>query len=267
MRPRPTVTLTTDFGWRDPYVAAMKGVLLRGCPDVRIIDLSHEIAARDVMEGALFLAAALPCFPAGTVHLAVIDPGVGTARRPIAAAAAGQTVVCPDNGLLTLFARAHPLDEAREIVAPRPPHATLVEVSATFHGRDVFAPAAARLACGEALSALGPALDAPEIVALDVPRPRRDGVAIRGEVIHVDRFGNAISNIDRATLGETAVTEVRAGGRALGGLRRTYGDANEGEPLALFGSGGWLEIAVNGGSASAQLGLGRGDVIEVVTAG
>ena len=259
-----TVTLTTDFGWRDPYVAAMKGVLLRGCPDeLRIIDLSHEIAPRDVLEGALFLAAALPYFPEGTVHLAVIDPGVGTARRPIAVTAAGQAVVCPDNGLLTLFARAHPLEQAHEIAAGRPARAA---VSATFHGRDVFAPAAARLACGEALGDLGPALDAREIVALDIPRPRREGAVIRGEVIHVDRFGNAISNIDRATIGDAAVREVRAGGRVLGARRRTYSDVAEGEALALLGGSGQLEIAVNGGNASVQLGLGRGDPIELVTA-
>ena len=259
---RSLVTLTTDFGARDPYVAAMKGVLLSICPELNVVDLSHEIAPQDVLEGALFMAGALPYFPAGTVHVAVVDPGVGSERKPIAVSVGGQTVVCPDNGLLTLFAREHPIDEVRVIENPRFMRAPL---SATFHGRDVFAPAAAKLACGEPLEGAGPELDG--IVTLMVPRPRTEGRRIRGEVIHIDRFGNAISNIQRSVVGEAKLVEVRLGRHVLAGLRRSYADVAAGEPLALFGSSGHLEIAVSGGSASAQLGIGRGDPLEVVIDG
>ncbi len=253
------VTLTTDFGTRDPYVAAMKGVLLRACPELRVLDLGHEIAPHDVLEGALFLAGALPHFPAGTVHIAVVDPGVGSERRPIAVRAGGQTVVAPDNGLLTLFLRAYE-PEAAHVIANVDFMAA--EVSATFHGRDIFAPAAARLACGASLDAAGPPLEA--IVTLDVPEPTRtaDG-AVRGEVIHLDRFGNAITNIPRVMVEATERTEIHVAGRSLGGLRRTYVDVAAGQPLALIGSSGHIEIAVNGGSAANVLGLRRGDPVEL----
>src|SRR5690606_13925034 len=184
------VTLTTDFGARDPYVAAMKGALLDGCPGLQLVDLSHEIAAHDVLEGALFLEAAVPYFPAGTVHLVVVDPGVGSDRRALAASVLDQVVVCPDSGVLTLLARAHGLDEVRAIESPEFRRA---EVSRTFHGRDIFAPAAARLACGAPLGDAGPRLE--RIVELPVPEPVADGSTVRGEVIHVDRFGNLITNL------------------------------------------------------------------------
>ena len=253
------VTLTTDFGTRDPYVAAMKGVLLRTCPELRVLDLGHEIAPHDVLEGALFLAGALPHFPAGTVHVAVVDPGVGGERRPIAVRAGGQTVVCPDNGLLTLFLRAYEREAAHVIANVE---FMAAEVSATFHGRDIFAPAAARLACGASLEAAGPPLES--IVTLYVPEPTRaaDG-AVHGEVIHVDRFGNAITNIPRVVAEATERAKIHVAGRSLGGLRRTYVDVAAGRPLALIGSSGHLEIAVNGGSAATGLGLRRGDGVEL----
>ena len=254
------VTLTTDFGTRDPYVAQLKGVLLARCEGVRIHDLTHEIAPQDVLEGALFLAAAVPTFPPGAVHLAVVDPGVGTARRAIAANVSGQHVVCPDNGLLTLLARRATIEETRSIE-----HASLRRepVSPTFHGRDLFAPAAAFLACGGALEELGPPVDAP--VELPLPRPRTEGGRLSGEVLHIDRFGNAISNLARSDV-ETAaagrVIHVEAGGRQLP-LARAYGDVAEGEALALIGSAGLLEVAIRGGSAATALGLGRGSEVTV----
>ena len=254
------VTLTTDFGTRDPYVAQLKGVLLARCEGVRIHDLTHEIAPQDVLEGALFLAAAVPTFPPGTVHLAVVDPGVGTARGAIAVSAGGQYLVCPDNGLLTLLARRGAIEAIRLIESTslrREP------VSPTFHGRDLFAPAAAFLACGGALEELGPPLDA--LVELPLPRPRAEGARLVGEVLHVDRFGNAITNLARSDIEAVAggrAVRVEAGGRLLP-LARTYGDVAVGEALALIGSADLLELAVREGSAAATLGLARGSEVTV----
>ncbi len=259
----PLVTLTTDFGTRDPYAAAIKGVMLGLCPQLRLVDLSHEIGPQDVLEAAIFLAGALPAFPAGSVHLAVVDPGVGSERRAIAVRAGGQTVVCPDNGLLTLFTREHPIEAAHEITNPAFMRADL---SATFHGRDLFAPAAARLACGAPLSEAGPAIEG-GIVTIDVPEARREGETVHGEVLRIDRFGNAITNVQRALLDGATVTEVRAGKARLRALRRTYADVALGEPLALFESNGYLAIAVNGGDAGATLNLARGTAVTVTIEG
>ena len=256
-----TVTLTTDFGTRDSYVAQLKGVLLAGCADVRIHDLTHALAPHDVVEGALFLAGAVPAFPPGTVHLAVVDPGVGGERRRIAVEVAGQWVVCPDNGLLTLLARSHPIDAVHELTNPR---FRREPASATFEGRDVFAPAAAHLACGGSLADLGPSVAEPIRLALREPVAGEDGV--RGEVVHVDRFGNAITNIPASMLPEAGEARVHAAGRDVA-LLRTYADAEAGEALALMGSSGYVEVAVREGSAAEALGLGRGDAVRVVTTG
>ena len=256
------ITLTTDFGARDAYAAQLKGVLLARCPGAAVLDLTHDIAPHDAIEGALFLDGAVPAFPPGTVHLAVVDPGVGGARRAIACAIGGQFAVCPDNGLLTLLARRLPIEEAREIANPalrREP------VSATFEGRDVFAPAAAHLACGGALGDLGPPAEG--LATLALPEPSREADGVRGEVLHVDRFGNAITNVEASMLPEAAAgVRVRAGGRGLP-LRRTYADAAPGEALALVGSGGRIEIAVREGSAADRLGLRRGSPVRVSLAG
>ena len=246
------ITLTTDFGARDAYAAQLKGVLLARCSGAAVLDLTHDIAPHDAIEGALFLDGAVPAFPPGTVHLAVVDPGVGGVRRAIACAIGGQFAVCPDNGLLTLLARRLPVEEAREIANPalrREP------VSATFEGRDVFAPAAAHLACGGALGDLGPPAEG--LATLALPEPSREADGVRGEVLHIDRFGNAITNVEASMLPEAAGgVRVSAGGRVLP-LRRTYADAAPGEVLALVGSGGRLEIAVREGSAADRLGLRR----------
>ena len=253
------VTLTTDFGTRDSYVAQLKGVLLSQCADLRVHDLTHEIAPHDVVEGALFLAGAVPTFPAGTVHLAVVDPGVGGERRPVAVEVSGQRVVCPDNGLLTLLARAHPIEAAHDLTDPqfrREP------VSATFEGRDVFAPAAAHLACGGTIADLGPPVSG--LVELPLPEPDHTGNGIRGEVMHVDRFGNAITNVHASML-RTGLdrARVQAAGREVP-LLRTYADAATGEALALVGSSGYVEVAVREGSAAGALGLKRGSAVQVV---
>ncbi|HNR30657.1 MAG TPA: SAM-dependent chlorinase/fluorinase [Candidatus Hydrogenedentes bacterium] len=253
------ITLTTDFGTRDSYVAAIKGVIHRVCPDARIEDLTHDIPPQDVWEAAFFLAGAAPWFPVGTVHLVVIDPGVGTARRPIAAAAGGQVFVCPDNGVLTVVLDRCDLERAHVI---KNAAFMLPAVSATFHGRDIFAPAAARLAGGADIASAGPEVD--RIVLLEVPDPkRRAGGVIEGEIIHVDRFGNAVTNIPDTMLDRAVAHTFEAGGTAIASLSRTYGDAEPGAPLALIGSSGRLEIAINQGNAAEVLGLGRGMAVRV----
>lgn len=253
----PILTLTTDFGWRDPYVAAMKGVIAARCAAARVYDLSHDLPVGDVFEAALFLAGAIPWFPAGAVHMVVVDPGVGTDRRPVAARWRDQFLVLPDNGLLTFLHRKHPVEAVREIE-----HADcrLESVSATFHGRDIFAPTAAALACGFRFEDTGRVVDSP--VYLTVPETRIDGADVCGEVIHVDRFGNAITNIRREQLATAARVHVERAGDAIP-IFTTYGDVQEGEVLALIGSSGLLEIAINRGNAAVKFGLWRRSAVHV----
>lgn len=248
--PPPTITLTTDFGTRDSYVAQVKGVLLAAGPAaLRIVDLGHEIAPQDIREAAFFLRAAVPRFPSGTIHIAVIDPGVGSARRPIAARACGdQYLVGPDNGvfgwLLDASAAVHAIDPAR---------AGVRELAPTFHGRDLFAPVAAGLARGIGLAAFGDAIADP--VRLAWPEPRRMPAAVLGEIVHVDRYGNLISNIVRADLpAAPEACRVSIAGRSVGRVRTHYAEASPDEALALFGSAGLLEIAVRDGSAATAIG-------------
>lgn len=257
--PDPVITLTTDFGYNDPYAAAMKGVILSRCPQARIVDLGHGIQPRDIVEGALFLASSVPHFPAGTIHVAVIDPGVGTDRLPIAAQVAGQIIVCPDNGLLTLLTHLHPL---KQVHAIENPEFVLDTVSDTFHGRDVFAPAAAAIASGKPLEDAGKRLAT--IKSLDLPRAKAtaDG-QVEGQIIHADRFGNLITNIHRSMLDESKDIATHIGSVKLPKFFRTYGDAELNEALTLIGSSDYLEIAINGGSAQQMLGLDRGDAVDV----
>jgi len=256
----PVVTLTTDFGARDPYVASMKGVILSRCGRAQVIDLSHEVSPQDVFESALFIAEASRWFPEDTIHCVVVDPGVGTARLPIAARVRGQYFVCPDNGLLTFIVKESPPEEVR-IITNR--EFMLDAISPTFHGRDIFAPAAAHLAGGAPFASVGGALHT--LTLLDVPATRRDGpYAVSGIVIHIDRFGNAMTNIRRADVPEGKDTRVDADGAVvLENIRETYGDVPAGGPLALFGSSGHLEIAVHRGNASEQFDLRRGSRVDV----
>lgn len=253
------ITLTTDFGTRDAYVASMKGVILSICPEARVIDLTHEIPPQDVFEGALFLATAAPLFPAGTIHCVVVDPGVGTSRLPIIVSAGNQLFVLPDNGLLTLFVRHHAIKEARIITDPefmRP------SISATFHGRDMFAPAAGRLAQGAPMSTAGDRLTT--LTMLEVPTVQiGEGGNMIGTIMHVDRFGNAITNIHRTDLGDRVFGELRVAQQRFMALHETYGDVPPGRPLVLFGSNDYLEVAVHRGSAHDQLQLSRGARVEV----
>jgi S-adenosylmethionine hydrolase len=259
---RPVVALLTDFGVRDHYVGTMKGVILGICPEATLVDISHDIGAHDVTDAAFELAASYRYFPAGTIFLAVVDPGVGTTRRAIAAEAAGFRFVAPDNGILTLVLH-EAASEAVELSNPRYARAT---ISRTFEGRDRFAPAAAWLAAGVDIGLLGPR--AGGLHRLDVPAPRVEPGAIAGEVMRVDRFGNLVTNIDRRTFDSLAAgaIEVHAGAHRIAGLAATYGDVPPAAICALFGSTEHLEIAANGRSAATLLEIGRGAPVRVVKA-
>ena len=250
------ITLLTDFGTRDEYVACMKGVILGLNPAVVLVDLSHEVPPQDIPAGAFILAAAAPYFPPGTLHLAVVDPGVGTGRRALAARSRGQFWVGPDNGLFHLiFAGQSDL----ELVSLENPAYFLPQVSATFHGRDLLAPVAAHLSLGVELRRLGPAFTDP--VRLPWPEPVFTDALIRGEIIQVDRFGNLVSNIavgDFQTWLRGGNFQLRMGPVGLTRLHRTYGEAAPGEVLALLGSHGYLELACAGDSAAGRLQAGVG---------
>lgn len=260
---RPIVTLTTDFGTQDAYVAQMKGVLLSEGPEsLRIEDLSHEIAAHDVSETALFLRSAVPRFPRGTLHVVVVDPGVGSARKPIIVRVGGQTLVGPDNGCFGyLFdgqEQVHAIDVER---LDRP------WVSSTFHGRDIFAPVAARLAAGAAPAELGERLERYEHVVF--PLVELEGDRLHGRVIHVDRFGNLITNVSRRTLeqflgeGGEARARVHVAGHTLPGIHRQYAQAARSQLLALLGSDDLLEVAAREDHAAGQLQVGTGAPVHV----
>lgn len=239
----PILTLLTDFGTRDGYVAEMKGVLLSTVPEATLIDVSHEIPPQDVEAARLAVARYWRRFPAGTVHVVVVDPGVGTPRAALAVQAEGRLLVGPDNGVLS---PALLMPGSRAVALPVPAGA-----SPTFHGRDVFAPAAAALARGAALETLGSPARAP--VLRRTPEPVRDADgSLRGEVISVDRFGNLVTNFIALRSGS-----VELGGRRVP-MRRTYADVQPGELVAIVGSSGLLEVAMRDGSAAQALGLGRG---------
>ncbi len=252
------VTLTTDFGEADGYVGAMKGVILSLAPNATLVDISHAVRRQDVRHGARILATAAPFFPVGAIHVAVVDPGVGSARRGIALRTPCATFVGPDNGLFTPFLRER---VACVVLANPATHRT--PVSATFHGRDVFAPVAAHLSNGLPLTELGPPVDDP--VSLSEPQPQRlpDG-RLRVEVVNVDHFGNLVTNLrlregERVNLGDLRIV---VGGVSLA-VQRTYADVEKGGLLALVGSDGYLEIAVREGSAAERLGLGVGATLVV----
>lgn len=257
------VTLTTDFGTRDAYVAQLKGVLYaQGPASLEVIDLTHEIGAQDVREAALFVRAAWPRFPQGTIHLVVVDPGVGSARRALALDLHGQHLLGPDNGVMSLL-----FDGSERAVAIDPSRLGTGAISATFHGRDVFAPAAARLADGAALGDLGLEALGLERIALPVAKPC--GSQLQGEVIHVDRFGNLITNLSRAELarwaGERGLEQLRVQLAASAPLPfvHTYAAAAPGTTVALIGSSELLEIAVVQGDAAQRTGAGRGSSVSV----
>jgi S-adenosylmethionine hydrolase len=255
------ITLLTDFGTADGYVAAMKGVILSRAPGAMLVDATHDIPPQDVHAGAFALRAFYPLFPAGTVHLAVVDPGVGSARRAIAVAAAGQWFVGPDNGLFTGVYESEPDWRALHLTSER---FFRDSVSDTFHGRDIFAPVAAALATGADPADLGAPITDP--VRLPGTSAVRERGCVRGAVLHVDRFGNLITSLSRRDLDGDPRPGFRllVAGREIRGFHRFYSDAPAGEPFATWGSAGLLEIAVDHGSAAALLGVGRGAEVVVM---
>ena len=266
MPPTPALrllTLTTDFGLDDAYVAAMKGVALSIEPTLRLVDLSHGIGPQDVMGAAFVLREAAPLFPPGTVHLAVVDPGVGTERRALALRIGDQYFVGPDNGLFSLLLDGVQPEAA--VVLDRPTFWRTPDPSATFHGRDIFAPAAAHLASGRSLAEIGSPTE--EIKRLHWVQPLADDQGIRGWVVHIDRFGNAITNIPAALLAEhqkARNAKCYVGSMILPGVHRTYADVETGEPVVLVGSSGYLEVGVRDGHAADLLSIQSGGAVNVV---
>jgi S-adenosyl-L-methionine hydrolase (adenosine-forming) len=257
---RPVIALLTDFGTRDHYAGTMKGVALGICPDITFVDISHDVPPHDVVAGALELAAAYKYFPGGTIFLVVVDPGVGSARRGIAAEAGEYKFVAPDNGVLTAVFDDHAPKRVVELTERRYARPT---VSRTFEGRDRFAPAAGWLAKGIELVALG--RPAGSFHRLALPHATLEGDRIAGQVLRIDRFGNLITNIDRRTFDRLAGSplEIQVGGRVVSRVVSAYTDAAPGELCALFGSTDHLEIAANGANAAAELDLGRGAPVHV----
>jgi len=266
-RPFP-LAIITDFGYRDHYVGVIKGVIASIAPGAVTIDITHGVPAQSIVAGALALRESWAFFPARTVFLAVVDPGVGTARAAIAIETrAGARFVGPDNGLLWPAANRAGIARIVKLTSPR---YRLKEVSATFHGRDVFAPAAAHLWRGTPVSALGPALRPASMVKLELPRPAESAGELRGEVLYVDGFGNLVSNIDRRAAEKFGTRfhhkslsvriERGAGMRIL----TAYGDAPRGAPLALYGSFGLLEVAVRDGSAATYFAAGPATPISLI---
>lgn len=263
----PVVALLTDFGSQDHYVGSLKGAILSVCREATLVDIAHELPVHDVAAGAFALASSWRDFPEGTIFLAVVDPGVGTARRALALQADGRSFVGPDNGILSLV-----IDDAEGAVAVREiTNQGLMRpaISATFHARDVFGPVAGHLATGVPLAEVGPVVADPVRLAAPPVRPGDSG-GWGAQVLHVDRFGNLITNLGRRDL--DAILETVGKDRngvvvVLGGhvlpLAVTYGDVAEGEPVALLGSSGRLEIAVNRGSAAQALGADSGSSLRL----
>jgi S-adenosylmethionine hydrolase len=258
------ITLLTDFGLSDHYVAAMKGVILSICPGIQVVDISHEVKPFAITEAAYTLSQAWRYFPAGTVHLVVVDPGVGTSRRPIAAEAGGHYFVAPDNGVLTMVLDAAPEAEVRHITAER---YFRHPVSTTFHGRDIFAPVAAQLAGGLSPEALGPNIQ--DYMRLEELRPVQiSDNRWHGIVLKVDHYGNITTNLDWESFRFVADRpfELRIGRHRVRQYSPTYESGRSGMPFVVRGSGEYLEVSINQGDAGSILGSVSGDTVEIQAA-
>ena len=254
------ITLTTDFGLKDPYVAEMKAAIVGICPSAVIVDITHEVKKFDIRMGAFMLACAAPYFPKGTIHVAVVDPGVGSQRRPLIILTSQGIFVGPDNGVLVLAAEKQDIIGAREITNPK---LMLPNVSDTFHGRDVFAPAAAKLASGVPPNSFGP--EVCEAIKPDFAKVGFENGTLMGEILHVDGFGNLTTNVDERHLNrlhtKEAVNVRLGGGEKQLKLGKTYAEVNLKEAMVLLGSQGFVEIAVNQGSAARKFKAKAGDKI------
>ena len=257
------LTLTTDFGTQDGYVAAMKGVMLGINPDLKLVDVSHDVVPHDIMEGAFVLRNVAEAFPNGTVHLAVVDPGVGSNRKAIAMKYRNQLFVGPDNGLFSLLLTGNAAEQVVELDQPRFWRDT--NVSSTFHGRDIFAPIAARLASGLSLSSAGTPIT--QMKSLHWALPISDEQGIQGWVVHIDRFGNCITNIDRnhfESHQRGRLFKCYAGSSIITSNSETYSDVEPGEATVLFNSQDNLEIAIHKGSASSMLDIRKGAPVNIL---
>ncbi|MGC9524131.1 MAG: SAM hydrolase/SAM-dependent halogenase family protein [Limnospira sp.] len=257
------ITLLTDFGLNDVYVGVMKGVIAQIDPTLTVIDLTHEIPPQNIMAGRFCLMNAYPYFPEGTVHVAVVDPGVGTKRRAIALQLPTGYLVGPDNGLLSGIIKQQEIITAVELTNSH--YWRTPEPSATFHGRDIFTPAAAHLAGGVPIQELGTPIDRHTLADLSLPDPKQTQNTIEGCIQHIDRFGNLITNIpgDRVAGTSWTVTFPTSPKRSIIPSRQTYGDIHPGSLLSLIGSHGWVEIAANGDSAQFQLELNWRAKVEI----
>ncbi|HSB05492.1 MAG TPA: SAM-dependent chlorinase/fluorinase, partial [Thermodesulfobacteriota bacterium] len=258
----PIITLLTDFGTKDHYVASMKGVILGINPRCTLIDISHQVSAQDIREGAYLLASAFASFPKGTIHLSVVDPGVGGPRKPILIVTSNDFFVGPDNGIFTL---ALLREKVEKVVALTRGKYFLSRVSSTFHGRDVFAPVAAHLSSGVHPEAFGNEIGSWE--SFSISRPEEKTKELVGEILHIDSFGNLISNIDEETFlsfTRSRAFLIRVGRQTIQGLKQGYWEGKKDEAMALIGSGGFLEISLREGSAWKKLKVKRGDRIKIV---
>jgi len=260
---RPIITLTTDFGTNDHYVGAMKGVILDITPDAQIVDISHAVQAFDVLDGALAISQAYSYFPNGTVHVVVVDPGVGTTRRPILASSDGYHFVAPDNGVLSMVYAREERIHVRHISSE---HYFRMPVSNTFHGRDVFAPVAAYLAKMVDSHKFGDEIE--DYVKFAAPRPKAAGEnRMRGVVLKIDRFGNLISNVTPedvpALFAESAKFKIVVGSREVTAIRKSFSEGAPGEVFGVIGSMGYLEIVANRASAAQITGAGKGSEVSI----
>ena len=258
---RPIITLLTDFGTRDHYVASMKGVILGINPFCTLVDISHHVRPQDIQEGAFLLTHAFSSFPRGTIHLSVVDPGVGGPRKPILIVTSNYFFVGPDNGIFTLALHR---EKVKRVVHLNNKRYFLPQGSSTFHGRDLFGPVAAHLSLGVRPESFGVEIDAWEELNFNRPEPKAKELA--GEIIHIDTFGNLISNIDEQTLlGFTKGRpfSVKAGRVLFPGLKKGYWEGKRGEVIALIGSGGFLEISVREGNAHEKLKVKKTDRVRI----
>ena len=254
----PIITFTTDFGLRDHFVAAMKGVILSVNPDAKLVDISNLVPPQDIFTGAFTLSKAWSYFPYGTVHLAIVDPGVGAARKGLAVDAGGHFFVSPNNGILTYVFEEHPGFEAYEITAE---HYYRRPVSSAFHGRDIYAPIAAWISKGVPLHQIGDRLQDP--LRLQLPAIQRvKDTLIQGQILAVNRFGNLITNLKPADVPRTY--KILAGQREITSIRRTYQEGAPGEVFVVPGSTGYLEIAVKDGSAASVINIKAGSPVGVI---
>jgi S-adenosylmethionine hydrolase len=257
------LTLTTDFGLHDGFVGMMKGVIWGICPEAQIADITHAVSPQDVLEGAFVMRRACPFFPPGTVHIGVVDPGVGTERRPLAIRLGAWFFVGPDNGLFTsLLEWGEAQNWPVEVVHTTNEKYWLPGISRTFHGRDIFAPVGAHLARGVQLSELGPALTDP--IRIHLPKPEKTRRGWLAHVIAVDHFGNLATDLPASAIRDRAAVRLNLGGHTIRGLVDSYGRQAPGELVALEDSSGRLEIAVVNGSAARVTAAGVGDDVEVI---